>query len=150
MVTMAEAAGLSGLAPDRIRELIDDGRLAADWVRLPVGSTYLIRMRQLEPFRSARAPGVAQSVAMAPPAPPASPDLEAALAGLQAALARRRTYPRALSETDELPDERPTPTARPPRRPIGGLSAAELQALAAGIDRLLTPITPLRLAGEAS
>ena len=58
MVTMAEAAGLSALAPDRIRELIDDGRLAADWVRLPLGSTYLIRMRQLEPFRSARAPGV--------------------------------------------------------------------------------------------
>jgi hypothetical protein len=30
------------------------------------------------------------------------------------------------------------------------LSEAELQAVAARIDRLLTPITSLRLAGEAS
>ncbi len=131
MLTLVEAAGLSGVPTERLRALIESGHLAASAVRLEHGSVYLVESEQLERL-SARPeePG-------SPRAPDGSDPLAEALAGLQAALARR-TAARS-SAVHEARPANPSPGPETPRRPACGLSQPELRRLAARVERLLGP-----------
>jgi hypothetical protein len=131
-MTVVEVAGLSGLPPDTVRELIEGGQLAARAVPSENGVAYLVESDQLQSLgfstgRAERLLGVPQVVH--------ATTLQEALAGLQAALARRSTK---VSPGEVNTSARSGFVRRPfPRRPASGLSEAELQDLAERIDRLL-------------
>jgi hypothetical protein len=125
LVSVIEAAGLSGLPPEAIRRLIRGGRLRAVAVPLGARSDYLLESSQLEPL-----------------AGPSGRDLSPlvdALAGLRAAIGRRRLEAEArLEAEDEEPGRAPgAPTRARPRRGVSGLGETELRALAGRVERLL-------------
>ena len=115
LVPLIEAAGMSGVPLEQLRLLIESGCLAAQPVELEHGSVYLVESAQLAAI-------------------PANGDpLAEALAGLRAALLRRRLQAETRLEAD---DELPRPMRRPARRLSSSLGDAELRALAERVDRL--------------
>ena len=132
LVTVVEAAGLSGLPPERIRALIETGQLTAQAVPLDHGPVYLVESAQIESIVSPPSTPAARRVAATPSRDP----LVDALAGLRAALVRRRLLAERASDDDEDTSPRPAP---PRRRLSNGLPDGELRALAARVDRLLGP-----------
>lgn len=117
LVTLVEAAGLSGLELNELRGLIERGRLAARAVPLEHGSVYLLESAALEPMPAGGRP------------------LAEALAGLRAALLRRRLHAEARLEAD---DEAPRGERRPPGRTLSTrLDGAALASLSERVDRLL-------------
>ena len=137
LLTVVEAAGLSGLPPEVIRDLIGRGRLPARSVALPGGLAYLIEAADLEHFTSDGLSTLNQSPGVPTAARQAC--LEAALAGLQAALARRRS-PADATTPRAGPDDQPSPVSSlPPGRTTLGLSQDEVGALVARVDGLLAP-----------
>jgi hypothetical protein len=133
VLTIVEAAGLSGLEPGTIREMIEGGRLRARSVPLVVGCTYLLETDQLDRLpRQHTAPG--GTMDRQPSG--ASTGLESALDGLRAALARWRQASRVRSaENDERPLARPLPNGRT----ASGPREAELRTLAERVEDLLAP-----------
>lgn len=116
LLTLVEAAGLSGRDVDELRRLIERGRLPAQTVRLEHGPLYLVESTALEPV------------------PPRGEQLAEALGGLRAALLRRRLRAEARLETD---DEPPRATPRPARSVSSRLDGAALAGLAERVNRLL-------------
>lgn len=117
LVTLVEAAGLSGLQIHDLRAMIERGRLPARTVALDHGSVCLVESSALERV------------------PPRGDALAEALAGLRAALLRRRLRTEALLEAD---DEAPRVDRSPPRRALASrLDGAALASLAERVDRLL-------------
>jgi hypothetical protein len=127
-LTVVEAAGLSGLSPHEVRELIQRGHLPARLVPAEAGPAYLVDNDTLVALSlrglASGAPNwrTGNSAESAP--------LLGALLGLRAALARRQAASSAPSRSTTA-----NPEAR--RRGAIGLSRDELQILAARVDRLL-------------
>lgn len=137
LLTVVEAASLSGLPPEVIRDLIGRGRLPARSVVLPSGLGYLIEPADLELFTSDGLSTLNQSPGL--PAAARQACLEAALAGMQAALARRRSAADTTTPRAE-PDDQPRPVSSLPLgRTTLGLSQDDIGALVARVDGLLTP-----------
>ena len=138
VLTVVEAAGLSRLPPDVIRDLIRRSRLPARAVALPSGPAYLIEAADLELFTCGGLstpdglPGTLTASRRA--------RLEAALADLQAALARRWSAADVTTPRPGRDDQPPPMPGLPPGRTALGLSQAEISALVARVDGLLTPI----------
>ena len=132
LITVVEAAGLSGLSPERIQALIEGGRLPAQAVPLDHRSVYLIESAELESIAAhLPEPGAARTAACAERDP-----LVEALAGLRAALVRRRL----VAETESDEEEASHPRRSAPRRSVSSrLPEPELRTLAARVDRLLRP-----------
>ena len=127
LVTVVEAAGLCGLAPERIRELIERGGLAAQRVALPGGAAFLIELDEVERLRGGGVLPAAGAVG-------AVSALEGALDGLRASLARWRDGAgMAVDADEEGPLNRPMPAGRT----ASGPRAAELESLATRMERLL-------------
>lgn len=122
LVSVVEAAGLSGLPPDAIRALISTGSLQAVAVPIGCGPAYLVESEQLELLERSASERRGRLVE--------------ALAGLQAAIGRRRVAAEARLEADD--DEGPRPAARACGG-VGGLGAVELRSLAGLVERLLGP-----------
>jgi hypothetical protein len=130
-LTVVEAAGLSGLPPETIRDLIRSGRVPATTVLADTGRAdlpaYLIESDLLPRLASS-----CQTAAAEIDNDAESPDgarLRRALLGLRAALARRQV----------VSANRPARTAAPTAcaRRASGLSRSELRALSSRVDRLL-------------
>jgi hypothetical protein len=119
LVTLIEAAGLSGRPVDELRGLIEQGHLPARAVPLDRGTVYLVESAALDRVS------------------PRGRALAEALAGLRAALLRRHLAAEAEHEAD---DEPPRPAPSRPRRALStGLDGAALTSLARRVDRLLGP-----------